>query len=83
MTLTLAGRHPELWSAACDMFGPYDLVTFSERIPPTWKPYYHIALGDPDKPEERTFLQERSPRPTSKTWPARCWSSRAATTRAW
>jgi pimeloyl-ACP methyl ester carboxylesterase len=62
MTLTLAGRHPELWSAACDMFGPYDLVTFSERIPPTWKPYYSIALGDPDKPEERTFLQERSPR---------------------
>ena len=22
MTLMQAGRHPELWSAACDMFGP-------------------------------------------------------------
>ncbi|MEJ5225504.1 MAG: alpha/beta fold hydrolase, partial [Anaerolineales bacterium] len=27
MTLTLAGRHPELWKAQCDMFGPYDLLT--------------------------------------------------------
>jgi pimeloyl-ACP methyl ester carboxylesterase len=62
MTLTMAGRHPELWSAACDMFGPYDLVTFSERIPPTWKPYFTVALGDPKKPKERAFLQERSPR---------------------
>jgi pimeloyl-ACP methyl ester carboxylesterase len=62
MTLTLAGRHPELWSAACDMFGPYDLVTFSERIPPTWKPYYRIALADPETADGRAFLNERSPR---------------------
>ena len=54
MTLMLAGRHPELWSAACDMFGPYDLLTFSERIPETWKPYFRIALGDPDTAEGRT-----------------------------
>jgi dipeptidyl aminopeptidase/acylaminoacyl peptidase len=45
MTLTQAGRHPELWKAAVDMFGPYDLITFSERIPETWKPYFRIALG--------------------------------------
>jgi pimeloyl-ACP methyl ester carboxylesterase len=62
MTLTLAGRHPELWQAACDMFGPYDLLTFSERIPATWKPYYKIALGDPEIPAEKEFLIERSPR---------------------
>ncbi|HEX8991812.1 MAG TPA: prolyl oligopeptidase family serine peptidase [Anaerolineales bacterium] len=62
MTLTLAGRDPELWAAACDMFGPYDLLSFLERIPPTWKPYYKIALGDQSKPEEREFLIERSPR---------------------
>jgi pimeloyl-ACP methyl ester carboxylesterase len=61
MTLTLAARHPELWSAAVDMFGPYDLVTFGERIPESWKPYFRIALGDPDKPEELKFLKERSP----------------------
>jgi len=62
MTLTLAGRHPDLWAAAVDMFGPYDLVTFLERIPPTWKPYFHVALGDPEKPEELAFLNERSPK---------------------
>jgi dipeptidyl aminopeptidase/acylaminoacyl peptidase len=62
MTLIQAGMHPELWKASCDMFGPYDLLTFSERIPETWKPYFKIALGDPDKPEEREFLIERSPK---------------------
>lgn len=60
MTLTLAGRHPELWSAAVDMFGPYDLMTFSDRIPETWKPYMAISIGDPVT--ERDFLVERSPR---------------------
>jgi dipeptidyl aminopeptidase/acylaminoacyl peptidase len=60
MTLTLAGRHPELWSAAVDMFGPYDLLTFMDRIPETWKPYFAIAVGDPAK--DRDFLVERSPR---------------------
>lgn len=60
MTLMLASRNPELWSAAVDMFGPYDLVTFMERIPETWKPYFAIAVGDPDK--DADFLKDRSPR---------------------
>jgi pimeloyl-ACP methyl ester carboxylesterase len=62
MTLTLAGRHPELWKAACDMFGPYDLITFSERIPETWKPYFKLVIGDPENPKDREFLVERSPK---------------------
>jgi pimeloyl-ACP methyl ester carboxylesterase len=62
MTLTMTGRHPDLWSAACDMFGPYDLLTFSERIPATWKPYFKIALGDPETADGRAFLTERSPK---------------------
>jgi dipeptidyl aminopeptidase/acylaminoacyl peptidase len=62
MTLTLAGRHPALWSAACDMFGPYDLETFSERIPETWKPYFKIALADPETAGGRLLLAERSPK---------------------
>ncbi|MCS6993120.1 MAG: prolyl oligopeptidase family serine peptidase [Anaerolineales bacterium] len=62
MTLMLAGMHPELWQAACDMFGPYDLLTFLERIPSTWKPYFKIALGDPELPQERALLIERSPK---------------------
>lgn len=62
MTLMQAGMHPDLWKASCDMFGPYDLLTFSERIPETWKPYFKIALGDAQKPEEKAFLVERSPK---------------------
>lgn len=61
MTLTLAGRHPEKWSAAVDMFGPNNLITFAERIPETWKPYFRIVLGDAATEEGRVFLVERSP----------------------
>jgi dipeptidyl aminopeptidase/acylaminoacyl peptidase len=60
MTLTLASRHPGLWRAAVDMFGPYDLTTFSERVPETWKPYIALVIGDVEN--ERDFLVERSPR---------------------
>jgi pimeloyl-ACP methyl ester carboxylesterase len=62
MTLTLTGRHPELWSAACDMFGPYDLVTFCERIPETWKPYFKIEVGDASTPDGLALMKERSPK---------------------
>jgi pimeloyl-ACP methyl ester carboxylesterase len=60
MTLTLAGRHPELWRAAVDMFGPYDLFTFVDRLPETWKPYFSLILGDPE--QDRDFIVERSPK---------------------
>lgn len=60
MTLTLASRHPDLWKAAVDMFGPYDLSSFMDRIPETWKPYFRVAVGDPET--DREFLLERSPR---------------------
>jgi len=60
MTLTLAARHPELWRGAVDMFGPYDLFTFMDRLPETWKPYFALAVGDPEK--DRDFLIERSPK---------------------
>jgi pimeloyl-ACP methyl ester carboxylesterase len=60
MTLMLASLHPELWRGAVDMFGPYDLLTFQERMPETWKPYFALALGDPER--DRDFLVERSPR---------------------
>lgn len=59
MTLTLVGRHPELWKAAVDMFGPYNLFTFLERIPETWKTYFYLAIGHPER--DRDFLVERSP----------------------
>lgn len=59
MTLTLAARHPELWKAAVDMFGPYNLFSFLEHIPETWKPYFRIAIGDPET--DRDLLIEQSP----------------------
>jgi dipeptidyl aminopeptidase/acylaminoacyl peptidase len=60
MTLTLAARDPELWNAAVDMFGPYDLLTFTDRLPETWKPYFALAVGDPVR--DRDFFVERSPK---------------------
>ena len=60
MTLMLAARHPELWGAAVDMFGPYDLLTFMDRLPETWKPYFELAVGHPER--DREFLVERSPK---------------------
>jgi dipeptidyl aminopeptidase/acylaminoacyl peptidase len=59
MTLIQVGWHPELWGAACDMFGPYSLLTFLDRIPETWKTYFYLAIGHPEK--DKDFLIERSP----------------------
>jgi esterase/lipase len=62
MTLMQAGKHPDLWKASCDLFGPYDLLTFLERIPETWKPYMKMFLGDPTSAKDRADLIERSPK---------------------
>lgn len=59
MTQILAMRHPELWKAAVNLFGPYNLLTFVKSIPETWKPYMHRVVGHPEK--DREFLLERSP----------------------
>jgi pimeloyl-ACP methyl ester carboxylesterase len=60
MTLTLLARHPELWAAGVDMFGPYDLLTFLDSLPETWKTYMYMSLGHPET--DREFLIDRSPR---------------------
>jgi esterase/lipase len=60
MTLILVSRHPDLWKAGCDMFGPYDLVSLINRLPESWKTFFYLAMGHPDK--DREFLQERSPK---------------------
>jgi dipeptidyl aminopeptidase/acylaminoacyl peptidase len=59
MTLTLASRHPRLWSAAVDMFGPYDLLAFASRVPEAWKPWIVFMVADPET--EQDFYAERSP----------------------
>jgi pimeloyl-ACP methyl ester carboxylesterase len=60
MTLTLASRHPDLWKAACDMFGPYDLISFIYRLPQTWQTYFALSVGHPER--DKDFLIERSPK---------------------
>jgi acetyl esterase/lipase len=59
MTLTLVSRHPDLWKAGVDMFGPYNLSTFVTRLPESWRTYFYLAIGHPDK--DKAFLDERSP----------------------
>lgn len=59
MTLWLSSYYSEYWTASCDMFGPYNLFTFLERLPETWQTFFHQSLGHPEKDKE--FLTERSP----------------------
>ncbi|MFX1255609.1 MAG: S9 family peptidase [Promethearchaeota archaeon] len=59
MTLSLVTRHPDLWKAGCDLFGPYNLITMIERDPPSWKEFDYLTIGHPERDKE--FLLERSP----------------------
>jgi dipeptidyl aminopeptidase/acylaminoacyl peptidase len=58
-TLTCVTRLPEYWKAAVDIVGPSNLVTFSRAVPPQWKRWMAVWVGDPDTEED--FLLERSP----------------------
>ncbi|WP_223068080.1 S9 family peptidase [Paenibacillus caui] len=53
MTLLLAGRHPEYFRAAVDIFGPSNLFTFIESVPEDWKPIMERWLGHPERDKER------------------------------
>ncbi|MFC4559606.1 S9 family peptidase [Virgibacillus kekensis] len=53
MTLLLHGRHPEYFKACVDIFGPSDLFTFVNSVPPHWKPIMDRWLGDPERDKER------------------------------
>lgn len=53
MALLLHGRHPEYFKAVVDIFGPSDLFTFVDSVPPHWKPIMQRWLGDPVKDKER------------------------------
>ena len=60
MTLSLITRHPDLWNAGCDMFGPYDLSGFYYRLPPTWQKGFNDILGHPER--DKDLFHERSPK---------------------
>lgn len=63
---TLAGVAftPDLYAAAVDLFGPSNLITLLDSIPPYWEPVrkmFHARMGDPNTPEGKALLVERSP----------------------
>ena len=60
MTLWLMTNYPSYWKGGCDMFGPYDLIGFYKRLPPSWQVYFDRILGNPEK--DKNFLIERSPK---------------------
>lgn len=63
---TLAGVAftPEMYAAAVDLFGPSNLITLLDSIPPYWEPIrkmFYERMGDPNTPEGKALLVERSP----------------------
>lgn len=57
MTLLLHGRHPDYFKACVDIFGPSDLFTFVNSVPPHWKPIMERWIGDPERDKER-FIKD-------------------------
>lgn len=63
---TLAGLTftPETFACGVDIVGPSNLITLLESIPPYWGPIrsmFTSRMGDPETPEGRALLTERSP----------------------
>jgi dipeptidyl aminopeptidase/acylaminoacyl peptidase len=63
---TLAGVAftPDVYAAAVDLFGPSNLITLMNSIPPYWeagRQMFYKRMGDPTTPEGKALLVERSP----------------------
>jgi dipeptidyl aminopeptidase/acylaminoacyl peptidase len=63
---TLAGvtTTPDLYAAGVELFGPSNLITLMESIPPYWESIrvmFYKRMGDPTTPEGKALLIERSP----------------------
>lgn len=52
-------QHPESYCAAVDIFGPVNLFSFIEAVPPSWKDAIHELVGNPEKDKDK--LTEASP----------------------
>jgi dipeptidyl aminopeptidase/acylaminoacyl peptidase len=55
---------PEVFACGVDIVGPSNLETLLETIPPYWAPMvkqFHERMGNPDKPEGKQLLKDRSP----------------------
>jgi dipeptidyl aminopeptidase/acylaminoacyl peptidase len=63
---TLAGVAftPDLYAAAVDLFGPSNLITLMDSIPPYWeagRQMFYQRMGNPTTPDGKALLVERSP----------------------
>ncbi len=63
---TLAGVAftPDEYAAAVDWFGPSNLITLLDSIPPYWesiRKIFYVRMGNPNTPEGKALLVERSP----------------------
>lgn len=63
---TLAGVAftPDVYAAAVDLFGPSNLITLMDSIPPYWdsiRQMFHVRMGDPTTDAGKALLKERSP----------------------
>ena len=63
---TLAGVTvtPDLYAAAVELFGPSNLITLMESIPPYWeagRQMFYQRMGNPTTPEGKTLLIAASP----------------------
>ncbi len=55
---------PDLYTAAVELFGPSNLITLMESIPPYWesiRAMFYERMGNPTTPEGKALLVERSP----------------------
>jgi len=55
---------PDLFVCGVDVFGPSNLLSFYESMPPYWKPFINFfkkSIGDFTKEEDRKLLMSRSP----------------------
>ncbi len=63
-TLAGAAFTPELYCAAVDFFGPSNLITFMETVPPYWRPLMammNIRVGNPEEEADAAMLEQYSP----------------------
>jgi dienelactone hydrolase len=63
---TLAGVAftPDVYAAAVDLFGPSNLITLLDSIPPYWESIrktFYVRMGDPTTEAGKALLKERSP----------------------
>ena len=59
MTLRCITKIPNTFKVAVDIFGPANLFTFIDSVPPDWKPFMDEMVGNAQRDREK--LTEQSP----------------------